>query len=99
MSIEISHISRSFENQQVLQDISFRVDARGSGRFSQGPNGRVKPPPCILAGALDYQGMQLFAAWKWLITPSETKEKCRLPARTKSVLICMYCEGIHNFRG
>ncbi|MBP1663583.1 MAG: protein involved in gliding motility GldA [Bacteroidetes bacterium] len=75
MSIQISHISRSFGDQQVLKDISFRIDAGEVVGFL-GPNGAGKTTTMkILAGALDYQiGNATVCGMEVADNPLETKK-------------------------
>ena len=75
MSIEISHISRSFGEQAVLRDISFRI-GEGEVVGFLGPNGAGKTTTMrILARALDYRsGSAKICGVEVADNPLETKK-------------------------
>ena len=98
MSIEILHISRSFGEQTVLRDISFRI-GEGEVVGFLGPNGAGKTTTMrILAGALDYQsGSAKICGVEVADNPLETKKNVGYLPEQNPLYTDMYVREYLNF--
>ena len=98
MSIEISHISRSFGEQTVLRDISFQI-GEGEVVGFLGPNGAGKTTTMrILAGALDYRnGSAKICSVEVAVNPLETKKNVGYLPEQNPLYTDMYVREYLNF--